>query len=71
MGGHPIREWGGLFANTVYSWLGRNIYISLEAGLEINLQITPPVRSSPVEDWFDLEAYEHEKEPSCSAQWEH
>jgi hypothetical protein len=32
--------------------------ISPEAGSEINLRITPPVRSSPVEQWFDIDAYE-------------
>jgi len=34
--------------------------ISPEAGSEIRLQITPPIRSSPVEEWFDADAYEHE-----------
>ena len=24
--GWPIREWASVFANTTYSWLGRNIY---------------------------------------------
>jgi hypothetical protein len=31
--------------------------ISPEAGSEINLQITLPIRSSPVEEWFDINVY--------------
>ena len=32
--------------------------ISPEAGSEINLRITPPSRSSPIDEWFDIDAYE-------------
>lgn len=31
--------------------------ISPEAGSEINLPITPPIQSSPVEERFDIDAY--------------
>jgi hypothetical protein len=34
--------------------------ISPETGPEISLQITPPARSSPIEEWFDIESYSHE-----------
>ena len=34
--------------------------ISLEAGSEINLRITPPIRSSPIDKWFDINAYQPE-----------
>jgi hypothetical protein len=32
--------------------------ISPEAGSEVNLQNTPPVQSSAVEEWFDIDSYE-------------
>jgi hypothetical protein len=37
--------------------------ISPDAGSEINLRITPPIRSSPIDEWFDIDAYEPEPEP--------
>jgi transposase InsO family protein len=36
--------------------------ISPEAGSEINLRITPPIRSSSIDEWFDIDAYEPEAE---------
>jgi hypothetical protein len=37
--------------------------ISPDAGLEINLRITPPIQSSPIDEWFDIDAYEPKPEP--------
>jgi hypothetical protein len=37
--------------------------ISPETGSEINLRSTPPIRSSPIDEWFDIDAYEAEVEP--------
>jgi hypothetical protein len=34
--------------------------ISPETGPEINLRITPPIRSSPIDEWFDIDAYQPE-----------
>ena len=34
--------------------------ISPETSSEINLQITPPIRSSPVDEWFDIDAFEQD-----------
>jgi hypothetical protein len=31
--------------------------ISPEAGSEISLRITPPIQSSPIDEWFDIDAY--------------
>ena len=28
-----------------------------DSGSEISSRLTPPIRSSPVEEWFDTEAY--------------
>jgi hypothetical protein len=32
--------------------------VSPQASSEINLQITPPIRSSPIDEWFDINAYQ-------------
>jgi hypothetical protein len=42
--------------------------ISPEAGSEINLRITPQMRSSPVQEWFDMDAYEPGIEPESEAE---
>jgi hypothetical protein len=38
------------------------MHISLDASSEINLQITPPIQSSLINEWFDINAYEPEPE---------
>jgi hypothetical protein len=37
--------------------------ISLDAGSEINLRITPPIQSSLINEWFDIDAYEPQSKP--------
>ncbi|OAF55044.1 hypothetical protein VC83_08790 [Pseudogymnoascus destructans] len=32
--------------------------ISPEAGAAINLRIAPPAQSSPIDEWFDIDAYD-------------
>lgn len=44
--------------------------ISPDAGSEINLRITPPIRSSPIDEWFDIDAYEPQREPQSEPQSE-
>ena len=36
--------------------------ISPDSSSEINLRITPPIRSSPIDEWFDIDAYDPEPE---------
>jgi hypothetical protein len=42
--------------------------ISLDASSEINLRITPLIRSSLIDEWFDIDAYEPQSEPQSKPQ---
>jgi hypothetical protein len=42
--------------------------ISPEAGSEINIRITPPILSSPIDTWFDIDAYQPEVEAGAESE---
>ena len=45
--------------------------ISPDASSEINLRTTPPIRSSPIDEWFDIDAFEPEPEPESELERGH